>query len=498
MKVILSFILLISIGAKSQIVLPLNNYNLEINSIDFQEEFNNTLLFTYTNYSRLQLLPKERGVITIDTTDSIRKTPFNLKYKNTSLYFVDSKVINNKVVVFASFWNLKHRKEYLFASIQNTDKNQNLKWHYTSERLCKEEITTNNFKVSISNNNNGIAISSIDYNITKDDSLTINITTLDSSFNKIFIKKISIKRPDISSTMKKLLIKNNNEVSLLMENRMDLKPIDGTKFYIREYVLIHSNNNMKTPRAYKLELENKYIANAIINLTQDDKLMIGGYYSEQSFATIKGLYIMEQGTDRLNTIAINEFSYATIAKYRPIDILDKRFQNEISIFDAQNIINDNNGNIFIISELRTNYYNYYTTAQASTYYGISPIGTYDFGDIMICKVDTKTSNSTEMYISKNQRYIPYVNMSYSYSFNKNIFTFVFNKSLKKDFKYKTRNKGVTSVVKVNTDGEIISDTTFPDISACNPLVLSPKHFAKDIYLLNNILELEKARIIEIP
>ncbi len=436
----------------------------------------------------------------------------NLKYKRYKLDYIDSKFINNRLVVFAGFWNQKRHKYYVFAGDYKVD--NTISWHFIAEANKKKKpinrapyIRQDGYfsaipndaycNIAVSESNNKIAVCISNNRKARSKIKRISITVIDSLYKNIYTINDSIDRLDIFNTIDKVLVNNDGDVFLKINNYTSKERYSGTYIYHKKITIIQVKNKEKTTTHYPISLPNKYVLNCVIKTSEYGELLIGGNYSNIDFISMKGSFICKLNDGRISIINTQEYSHDFINRYPLAKNFRSKNTNEAAIFKAQFIEKNNNNEYYIISQLITQKLNMYTSAYKAPYYKEFEFGVYDFSDIIIHKF-SKDLNSDKEFVFNIELCALSLNYSfYSYMFNDSTFTFVYNKPRNKIHYGYSNIKGNTIIKRINTNGEIIFTKEISGTSIVSPNRKGPLKFYNQIFILNNELKTSKVKLLNV-
>ncbi len=496
-KIILHIVVFISFAVSAYAQTPQYSKNLsfDCNSIIYQGSEADTNYFMYFNTSIISLKTVDLGLLNMSKkTNKLNSSSIAPTYKNKQLRFISSLRIDGRRVVFAAFWNQKHQKDYLFIQYQNTNGEQS-QWRKILETFQNDKPQSGFYSLRLSPNKKKLLVVSRINNPGEGGLLSINVNIFDTDFNNIYSNKTSIGGRSIQTFADQIIIDNNGEIYLKVTENTELKRISGIYIYKKKFSIIHFSRNDSSVNTLPVLMEGKYITSFSIKLSEQNKLYIGGYYSNLGFATIQGHFISTLQNGKLQLLNKASFSEAIFEKYQPISTIRKEYPHEICAFTAQNLEIDSLGSVYIIGELISNYTNYLVSNTNAPYYSLQDNAFYDYRDILIIK-HQHNGSIREQIISKNQRGFPWTNMSFCYSFDGSKFVFAFNSNKAKNLGVAYSKKGNTKFVSMDSDCKILGEEEIAGMSACNPLVFRPMSFRGPIYILNHDMEKDKYRIIK--
>lgn len=439
-----------------------------------------------SNYLILRNKRKLDLILVNDSLEVLNQTNIIAKYKKQDLRIVSITSIGNRNLVFASFWNYKHKKDYLFARYLNSNGEFIGNWIQLDECyqfLHPEDVS---FFLKVSKNQKYFAIYSKNYKEFDRGPIYVNVKVYNNSLELVSSFKSFIGAVNSQVFVEQMEIANNGNVYLkVVENRGTIRT--GANYvYRKDFIVLNATSQDSSFSVHKLQLPNKqFITDAVIKVKDDNSLIIGGYYSESGFVSTAGTYCMQLHDNVMENMGTQYFSKALVDRYKLPENYSSKIKNESLKFTAHRLEYNQQGDVFLIGELIVKY-----TASSK---GVGKGSMYDndgpeaflYSDILVKKLSG--NNNWEQIIAKKQKGNNSPLLSFSYSFNETGFGFVFNTFINdsKNFNavYKPSSRGRTKLVQIDFQGKVTDERDYKFTSVCNPLVYKPLPFYNKMILL---------------
>ncbi len=456
---------------------PLNN---KWKRIIYQEQNDSIINFIAIN-------KKKTGLIVTDTNLIIKhQSVFPLSYKKHQLSYVSSFILGGQRMLFASFWNKKKKKNFLFVRHVNRLGDSIGGWHFlcgSNQYIEPEEKT---FFIKRSNDGTKYAVYYKKFNLVDSGPIKVDIWVFDKDNAVIYQRNYLYIERSFQKFVEQLEISNSGDVYLKVVINYGINRANSVYVYRKKFRLIHFNRTTQSPRLIKLSLEDKYITDAVISSKSDGGLWIAGYFSNVGYASMDGSYIFSFDNNGLELRNKYVFSKSLRKRYAFDLSFFKQVSGEMYKFRAQRIEEDAQGRVYLLGELIKGLNQFKREHFSGSLYDSDKEGSvFEYGDILI--VNLLGANHWEQLIAKKQKglYSPY--LSYSYSFNPKGFLFAFN--VNKYNSYYLGGRGQTAIVKLAINGNWKWRKVFNVTSCANPLLYRPMPFNNAIYLLGvkNIL-----------
>lgn len=439
-----------------------------------------------SNYLVLKNKQKTDLILVNDSLKILQQTRIKAKYKKLDLRIVSIISFGNRNLVFATFWNYKHKKDYLFARHLDSKGEYIGQWIQIDE--CYQFLRPDNisFFLKTSTNKKYFAIYSQNYKEFDRGPIYINVKIYNANFEIVSSFKTFIGTVKAQVFVEQMELANNGTIYLkVVENRGAIR-VGGNYVYKKDFIVLNASTEDSTLNVYKLELpEKQFITDAIIKVKDDNSLLIAGYYSDNGYRSSAGSYWMQLNKNKIHQQGTQPFSKALIDRYLLPEYLSKNTVDESFKFTAHRIEYNKQDDVFLIGELIVKYSPINIEIGKGSIYDNDGAEPFLYSDILVKKLSG--NNKWEQIINKKQKGNSSPLLSFSYGFDKSGFSFVFNAFINnsKNYNavYKPLSHGRTKFIKMNMSGEIIFDEAYNFTTVCNPLIYKPKPFEDKIMLL---------------
>ncbi len=439
-----------------------------------------------TNYLELIKKNKIELICVNNSLEIISSKRIKASYKKSNLRVLTIINIGNANYVFANFWNHLYKKDFLFVRRLNSEGEFVGEWKQIDE--CEQHIQPSeaSFFLKVSQNRKYFAIYSHQYKEIDRGPININVKIYDNEFKFINSFNTSAGEPKSQVFVEQLEIANNGNIFIKIIENKGIVRYGVNYVYKKYYTILSASIGDSILFSNKLQLKNnKIITDAIIKVKNDNSLLIGGFYSKYGFVSAKGVFLMQLNEKSLHIENINDFSEALINKYYLPADYKKRINNEALKFTAQRIEYSLKGEIFIVGELITKYSASKNGIGKGTIYDKDDYDMFLHGAILVKKING--DNKWEQIIPKKQKGYYSSDISFSYLFNDNGFSFIFNTYINdsKNYNaiYKQNKKGKTKLVQMDLNGNIIHEELFKFTTNCNPVIYRPLPFYNKLIFL---------------
>jgi hypothetical protein len=442
-----------------------------------------------TNYIILSKNKKIELICINDSLKDIYHKRIKASYDKNDLRIVAIKNINKHNYVFASFWNYKHKQNYLFYRKINSTGDFEGDWINISKIYQPKQHEEIPYFIKTSANRKQFAIYSKNYKDFDRGPIEINLSIFDSSFRQIGSFHTNIGDIKSQNFVEQMEVGNNATVYLKVVENKGVERNIGNYVYKKNFIILSASKNDSNFVINKLhDTTNMFITDAIIKVMDNNSLLVGGYYSNLGFASIAGTFLTYLSDGKLYNFERNKFSKALINNYLQPVKFNKSNIKEALKFTAQRLEYSDDGAVYIVGELITKFSASKKGIGKGSMYDNDVLEAYMYGDIMVKKIND--INSWEQIVHKKQKGNSSPSISFSYSFDKKVFSFVFNSFIKdsKNFNaiYKENTKGKTKLIQINLEGKIVNEKSFNFTTICNPLIYKPFPFYdKMIFLTKN-------------
>lgn len=439
-----------------------------------------------SNYLVLKNKGKTDLILVNDSLKILQQNRIVAKYKKLDLRIVSIVSLSNRNLVFAAFWNYKHKKDYLFARYLDTKGEFIGEWIKIDE--CYQFLHPDNvsFFVKVSQNNKYFSIYSQNYKEFDRGPIYVNVKVYNDKFELVSSVKSFIGGVKAQVFVEQMELANNGTVYLKVVLNRGVVRVGGNYVYQKDFIVLNASSQDSSFIINKLQLPgNQFITDAVIKIKDDNSLLIGGYFSNYGYASSAGTYWMHLQNNLLENRGVQYFSEALVEKYILPANYSRDIENESLKFTAQRIEYTQEGDVFLIGELIVKYAAIAKVIGKGSMYDNDGVDVFLYDDILVKKLSGL--NNWEQIITKKQKGYNSSLLSFSYSFNESGFNFVFN-SFVNDSKnynaiYKPRAKGRTKLIQLDLNGKIANERVFKFVTVCSPLVYKPMPFYKNIILL---------------
>ncbi len=224
-----------------------------------------------------------------------------------------------------------------------------------------------------------------------------------------------------------------------------------------QYILTAFRNNGKEKAEYKISLDEKFITDCSFTLTNDDKIVCTGFYSEKGTASIKGTFFMTIDPETKSVLSKGITDFDT--EFLKLFVSDNKAEKgaELSNFDLDEIILREDGGAILIGE------KYYITTHTSTNPttgSTTTTTTYHYNDIIVININPDNSVAWATKIPKKQASSSGYYLSYASHVKDDMIYLIFNdneknldeKNPEKIYAYDGKNSYAT-LVSIQADGE---------------------------------------------
>jgi hypothetical protein len=439
-----------------------------------------------TNYIILSKNKKIELICVDDSLKEVYQKRIKASYEKNDLRIVGIKNINNHNYVFASFWNYKHKQNYLFYRKLNSTGDFEGEWINISKIYQPKEQEDIPYFIKTSAAKNYFAIYSKNYKDFDRGPIEIHLSVFDHNFKQIASFFTNIGDIKSQNFVEQMEVGNNATVYLKVVENKGVERNIGNYVYKKNFIILSASKNDSNFVITKLhDTTNMFITDAIIKVMDNNSLLVGGYYSNLGFASIAGTFLTSFSNGKQNNFETQSFSKALINNYiQPIKFTKSKIKEALK-FTAQRLEYSNDGSVFIVGELITKFSASKNGIGKGSMYDNDVLEAYLYGDIMVKKING--INNWEQIIHKRQKGNSSPSISFSYSFDDKEFSFVFNSFIKdsKNFNaiYKENTKGKTKLIQMDIEGRIVNEKSFNFTSMCNPLIYKPFPFYDKMFFL---------------
>ena len=225
-----------------------------------------------------------------------------------------------------------------------------------------------------------------------------------------------------------------------------------------QYILTAFRNNGKDKAEYKISLDEKFITDCSFTLTNDNKIVCTGFYSDKGTASIKGTFFMtiDPETKSVLSKGVTDFD----KEFLKLFVSDNKAEKgaELSNFDLDEIILREDGGAILLGEKYYITHSTYTNSNGST----TTTTTYHYNDIIVININPDNTVAWATKIPKRQASSSGFYLSYASHVKDDMIYLIFNdneknldeKNPEKIYAYDGKNSYATLVsIKGNGDWE---------------------------------------------
>ena len=423
-------------------------------NLDFCEKYNDTIKFIINKSKLYENI--DYGIIQFsDSLKPIVRYTIPTEYKQKEITIIKLFSIGKNWIVLSSYYNIKNKKQYVFARIIDSKGHRLTKWKKILDIDTDKKFSSNNrdyFNFAISPDKNKYLVLIKAKRKRMIDSLRYSFVVFDRELKILNTKKAKYGANSYHTDFDKVILTNANDVFLLGVEFYDVKPFHITIVYKKKYTLFHFLKDSIISK--KVKLNNKYI-NSITMKYHKDTLYLGGYYSNHDYYSMAGGFSMKYINEDFKLWSLQRFPSYLVKKYPLKEYIEKEVDDEMFRFTAQSLEVDSLDNVYIIGQkvfgalLLGGYQKNPLYEYMSNYY-------YKYDDILLFKISENDRWSKVFKTKfKSSKYAMYVNPNvYAYSFVGNSFRFVLNdkKVDKKSFSGKIKYS--TNIYSIDLNGRI--------------------------------------------
>jgi len=425
-----------------------NKYNL-----DFCENNNDTLKFSI--YKSKYYDDVDIGIVQFsDSLKSVVRYTIPTEFNGNDIRIIKQFSIGRNWIIISSFFNLKHKKQYVFARIIDTEGHRLTKWKKILDINTNQEIKKlESYKFTKSKDRNRFIVLVAAKRLKMMDSLDYSFVIFDRGLNILKTAKAKYGANSYHTEFEEIVLSDDNDVYLLGVEFYDIKQFHIRTVYKKKYTLFHYLNDSVI--ATKIKLDNRII-NSLTMKYHKDTLYLGGYYSNYDYISMAGAFSMKYINDTSKLWSLQKFPSYIIRKYSLKDYIEKDYKDEMFRFTAQSIEVDSLDNVYIIGQrIFAAMVNGGGIRKAPLYEYLDN-AYYNFDEVLLFKISNK-DRWGKVFVSKlkSSKYsiIQSPNV-YAYSFVDNKFYFVLNDRKVDEKSFSGRIEYYTSLYYVDLDGRL--------------------------------------------
>jgi hypothetical protein len=418
-----------------------------------------------------------------------RSKEIDLKYKGKKRDFEDIVMLGGKMILFTSFNNQAHKKNYLFAQEVESDRllvgRQMTK---IAESEARNKVVEGSFDIRVSRDSSKLLV----YNqlpFKKKDPERFALRIFDPELNLLWNRNITLPYGDEMFSIEEYRIDNKGDVYLLgvlYEDRARVRR-QGTPTY--KYVVLAYRGGGEEVKEYKIDIGDRFITDLTFRIGNDGDLICSGFYSDRGTYSIRGTYFfrLDPESQQISNVNVKEFEFEFVAEYlsdrgkerakRAENEGDVRRQAELYDYDLNDLVLRSDGGALLVAEQVYIYertYRYFDGTWRSTFF-------YNYNDIIIVNIRPDGEIEWSARVPKRQATVDdggYFS-SYAMSIVRDKIYFVYNDN-HRNFEVGGRNRiynyngsnSVISVAEVSKDGSVQAYPLFSNREAA--IITRPK------------------------
>jgi hypothetical protein len=428
--------------------------------------------------NEISLNSKEYYIYKFDLNNNlIKTTALKLVQDKKELEFEGAIKLQENILIFSSFQNIKDKKHYLF--VQNFDpktgelsNNHKLLAELDYSGYSKFKNTT--FKIEVSPDSSKVLIF---YTLVNDSNeiLRSGINVYDNEINLQWKNdKVTTQFSQGYFEFNKFRINNDGEVFIFGQQYVEILNcwvkaqfrsrdfLTKDSYFVGEssytYRIYHYSNKTDKVQGYTFELPEKFIRDMSIQASENGNVLCSGVYSKPGKVSVVGTFNFEYNTttNSIEKISTFEFSKELLSKDLSEEEL-KRYKSSIAnkqewdpfSYKISDIKTKQNGDKYFVAEQYLNGRKVTTTGKMTIDQAI-----YWYNDLFVVSLDKQNQINKVDKISKRQYYLDQSKFS-SYKLienNNNLYFFfsTFVKAAKKS--YYEINILESSIVKLDEKG----------------------------------------------
>jgi len=382
-------LLLYACIAMSHVVICQTKTSLKVReSVEYKDpvRVHEILSIHTTKSGRTGIIRKAKKKIQLDIFDQGLKKTFSKTVEHHKKEVFVGEIFHKNEIKFFTVFSPKKKERILYCHIFNLATKTHKKVKLFSTTVAKQKTlfyakNKRQTSFAISPNGDYFAINTDNY---KKNINSYTIRVFDSKTLKLLYKKVYQAHADRYFEPNDLLIEDDKTVYALGKSFLKGKSEKKNKKVNYQFILNKITQEKST--ALKINLKNELIQSLVFS-NVDNKLHLLGFYSEKNAGRIKG------GCDLI--IDTNNFSIAGKKKHElPKKVYDDLYNNkaserkknkkkELTNFSVDYVLNDDQGNTFLIAEEFYVTYSYVSTGN----FGGHTTTIYHYDDILVLKFD---------------------------------------------------------------------------------------------------------------
>jgi hypothetical protein len=148
---------------------------------------------------------------------------------------------------------------------------------------------------------------------------------------------------------------------------------------------------------------------------ENGNILMTGFYSDRKNSQMKGIFLLEADLEKQETISVRTTDFTTSFLQLFMSERSAKRGKELTNFEVRDLIRDENGDMMFLAE----YYSHTVSISQSANGAISTTDIYNYGDLMVAKIDSQgkikwwTRVPKKQISTNNEGY--YSGISYTFS-----------------------------------------------------------------------------------
>jgi hypothetical protein len=222
---------------------------------------------------------------------------------------------------------------------------------------------------------------------------TYEVYLFDETMQLIWKERLELPYPSKNFTLEKIKLHNNNV--FFLANTNSEKSFENAE----KFILMRYDNATKSIKEFELGLTGKWITSATFEIAPNNKLYVGGFYSNDKSFSIAGTFFLsiDLATNSTTDKSLKAFSENFMSEFLPPRRVKKGAELPSFYFDHF-IIKPNGGAIFVAEQYIKSISNFNDIH--SGFYNLNTV--YYYNDIIVVSVDEEGQIEWNKKISKKQ------------------------------------------------------------------------------------------------